>query len=92
MTDNTLLNNWSECLREDCRLSYTPGPSTDMLFTQEYDKHGNALNENPNTTTNIVRCSACNGKWLESCQGKTVTVKRITEENSQKTATYVRTP
>ncbi len=51
MTDNTLLNNWSECLREDCRLSYTPGPSTLTGFTQEYDKRGTPLHEDPKPTT-----------------------------------------
>ncbi len=79
MTDKTIPDNWADCPTEDCRLSYTQGASTCMAFTQEYDKHGKALHEDPNTTTNIVRCSACNGVWLESCQGKTVTVKRMEE-------------
>lgn len=77
MTDNTIPDNWADCPREDCRLSYTQGSSTLIGFTQEYDKRGNPLHEDPNTTTNIVKCSACGGQWLESCQGKIVTVKRM---------------
>lgn len=57
------------CARDDCRLIEN-GPSTTTAAYNPpmWDKHGNNLNSDMNTTTRPVRCLSCGKSWMEQWQ------------------------
>ena len=48
---------------DDCRFSCGPMSSTLLAWIPQFDRDGNALNDNPNTTSGTVSCSHCNKTW-----------------------------
>lgn len=59
----------------DCRVSLEGGVSTLVGWTPVYDRHGQLLNEDPNTHTQGAYCGACRKRWTVSqTAGKTTIV------------------
>lgn len=57
------------CSRDDCRL--TPnGPETTTMayYPSVWDKQGNNLNPDMNTTSKNLRCLTCGKSWTEQWQ------------------------
>ncbi len=53
-----------DCEREDCRYYASGGQiSTCMYFQPVYDKHGNNINPDRNSTSGEMFCSVCKRKW-----------------------------
>lgn len=50
-----------------------------MYFPPVYDKHGNNLNPDGNTTSSDVTCSTCNKKWNSSTRFGETTYTEISE-------------
>jgi len=53
-----------ECPRQDCRFSYGGGSSTLAYYIPIYDKNGNNINPDKNTTTFNVNCLTCGKMWV----------------------------
>ena len=72
-----------DCPREDCRVVYHGSSTTLMGWSQIYDKKGNPVGNDPNTTTSSFTCSACGKRWrIESQPGKADTVEVFKREVS----------
>lgn len=66
-------NRFPICDREDCRFSEGMSTMTAMHWTPVYDKRGNLLNSNPNTSRTHVGCSTCGKDWMRvTSSGETV--------------------
>ena len=65
-------NNPNPDCGRDCRFQYGVSMTTAMYFQPVYDKHGNNLNPDGNTTSGDVTCVVCRKKWTYCTQyGKT---------------------
>lgn len=53
-----------ECEREDCIFVVKTEMTTCMYFQPIYDKNGNNINPDGNTTSGEMVCSTCNKKWF----------------------------
>lgn len=68
-----MMNPNPKCQSEDCRFNYGSGMTTDAYYSPVYDKYGNNLNPDGNTTSGYVACSTCDKRWDYSTQyGKTI--------------------
>lgn len=71
---NSVLNvqknhmNPNPTCEKDCRFYYGVSMTTAMYYTPVFDKHGNNLNPDGNTTTSEVSCSVCGRKWVSKSQ------------------------
>ena len=80
---NTALNvqqnpmNPNPNCEKDCRFHYGVSMTTAMYFTPVYDKHGNNLNPDMNTTTSNVTCGVCGKEWVSRFQGGKSTFEEI---------------
>ncbi len=62
------------CSRDDCRIQHGASTTTAAYYPPVYDKHGNNLNPDMNTTTTNKRCLSCGKSWNESYQNGKVTI------------------
>ena len=53
---------------KDCRFHFGVSMTTAMYFPPVFDKHGNNLNPDGNTTSSEVSCSVCGRKWMSITQ------------------------
>lgn len=67
-----LMSNPNPSCEKECRFSYGPTFTTAMYFTPVFDKHGNNLNPDGNTSSSEVHCAVCGKSWTSRTQyGKT---------------------
>lgn len=59
------LNPNPEC-DKDCRFHYGVSVTTAMYYSPVFDKYGNNLNPDGNTTSGEITCSVCERKWSYS--------------------------
>jgi len=52
-----------DCPREDCRLQYRGSSTTLLGWLPTYDKKGNQIGRDPNTTTSSYNCLTCGVSW-----------------------------
>lgn len=52
-----------DCSSEECRISFEGGVTTTMAWYPTYDKRGNQIAADPNTTTSFASCSTCRKSW-----------------------------
>jgi hypothetical protein len=57
------------CESDDCAITSGYTTITCMGWTPTYDKRGNLLNRNPNTTTASYRCTTCKAEWIVKSGG-----------------------
>ncbi len=57
------MNPNPNCEREDCRFCVGVEMSTCVYYSPIYDKNGNNLNPDGNSTSGEISCSTCNKKW-----------------------------
>jgi hypothetical protein len=62
---------------KECRFSYGPTVTTAMYYSPVFDKHGNNLNPDGNTSFSEVSCYVCNQSWYASTQYGKTTFKLI---------------
>lgn len=56
----------------ECRFRVGMGMTTCVYYPPTYDKHGNNINPDRNTTSGKVWCDACDRTWWYSkCLGET---------------------
>ena len=48
---------------KDCRFVYGPTMTTCMYYPPVYDKHGNNINPDMNSTSGAVDCNVCKKHW-----------------------------
>lgn len=58
------------CERNDCRISFGYAETTCLGWNPVYDRNGALLNQNPNKTSRVVSCSACQRRWRVSTNGR----------------------
>lgn len=51
-----------------CRYRIDRSVTTAMFYTPIYDKCGNNVNQDGNTTMNTITCVTCNRNWLAKTQ------------------------
>lgn len=49
---------------KDCRFQYGVSMTTAMYYAPVYDKHGNNLNPDGNSTSAEVTCGVCGRQWM----------------------------
>ena len=85
---NPLMSNPNPNCDKECRFQYGVAMTTAMYFAPVYDKHGNNLNPDGNTTTGSVTCNVCGKRWTSVSQfGKTEFLE--IKEPVQKSSTSV---
>jgi len=47
----------------ECRFIYGPSFTTALHYERVYDKNGNLISQDPNTTTGTVNCIICSKRW-----------------------------
>lgn len=62
---------------KDCRFNYGPTVTTAMYFAPIFDKHGNNLNPDGNSSFNEVACYLCQRSWYATTKYGTTTFKLI---------------
>jgi hypothetical protein len=62
---------------KECRFSYGPTVTTAMYYSPVFDKHGNNLNPDGNTSFSEVSCYVCHQSWYASTQYGKTTFKLI---------------
>lgn len=63
---------------KDCRFRISGGVTTCMYFEPVYDKHGNNVNPDGNTTTGTIQCDVCNRWWQYKTQYSKTTFTEMT--------------
>ena len=53
------------CERSDCRIEHRGCSTTLMGWAQTYDKNGDPVGRDPNTTRSHYACHACSAEWVE---------------------------
>jgi len=53
-----------DCERTDCVVQQGMSMTTVMGWIPTFDKYGNPLNKDPNTTTTHMSCLVCGKTWL----------------------------
>lgn len=60
-----------DCQRQDCQISLCEQSTTLMGWSRSYDKGGNQIGRDPNTTTARYQCATCGKRWkVESRDGE----------------------
>jgi hypothetical protein len=62
-----------DCPQEDCRITFGMMTRTLMAWQPSYDKKGNMMGGDPNTTTQSVSCQTCGKTWQVKSQYDKVT-------------------
>lgn len=65
--------NPNPACQKECRFSYGPTMTTAMYYTPVYDKHGNNLNPDMNSTSGSVDCPVCGKHWTYITKGSNTT-------------------
>lgn len=80
--DATISSLTSGCKRDDCRIEFLGSSQTLLGWSVEYDKYGNMVTHDPNTTTSEYKCRIC-GKWwkVEEKWGMEPKITRRDKEN-----------
>lgn len=55
-----------DCNRTDCVIIEENSTTTLIGLTPTYDKWGNVLNKNLNTTTSQMKCLKCDKQWVRT--------------------------
>lgn len=71
------MQNPDSTCKKECRFSYGPTVTTAMYFAPIYDKHGNNLNPDGNTSYYEVSCSVCSNSWYGTTKYGETTFKLI---------------
>jgi hypothetical protein len=58
------------CERTDCAIADQGQTSTLIAVTPVYDRNGNPIYRDPNTTTAHYRCMTCGKTWAVRSQGR----------------------
>jgi hypothetical protein len=74
--DLIMLNPNPDC-KQDCRFQDHGSMTTAMYYAPVYDKHGNNLNPDGNTTTTAISCSVCGKQWSASTRYNETTFKEV---------------
>ena len=53
---------------KECRIQFGAGMTTCAYYPPVYDKHGNNINPDRNTTSGDCWCQTCGKKWWYSTQ------------------------
>ncbi len=61
----------------ECRFKESASFTTAMGWERVYDKHGNLITQDPNSTTGTIHCVACNKHWSYTSQAGVVKYKEI---------------
>lgn len=61
-----------EC-KKNCRYRIDRSVTTAMFYTPIYDKHGNNVNHDQNTTMSTITCTTCDKTWLVTIKGSETT-------------------
>lgn len=75
------VNNPDPKCAKDCRFGNGPAMTTAAYYHPVYDKHGNNLNPDMNTTTSTVWCYTCGREWTYISQGDNVEFKLNTDNS-----------
>lgn len=62
---------------KDCRFHIGTAMTTCMYYPPVYDKHGNNLNPDGNSTYGDMSCSVCNRRWSYSTRLGETTFKEF---------------
>lgn len=73
---NQMKNPNPDC-QLDCRFHDLGSMTTCMYFPPVFDKHGNNVNPDGNTTTSSVRCSVCDKTWTSTTKYGETTFKEV---------------
>ena len=65
----------------ECRFRVGMGATTCVYYPPVYDKHGNNINPDRNTTTGSMSCYTCGKKWSYRTQLGETEYKEYTDEN-----------
>jgi hypothetical protein len=71
------MQNPDPTCEKECRFSYGPTVTTAMYYSPVFDKHGNNLNPDGNTSFSEVSCYVCQRSWYTSTQYGKTTFKLI---------------
>jgi len=63
---------------KECRIAFGPGVTTCAYYPPVYDKNGNNINPDRNTTSGNCSCMACGKAWTYSTQLDVTTYKEMT--------------
>ena len=58
-----MMNPNPTCQNENCRFHFGLSMTTAAYYPPVYDKHGNNINPDMNTTSGSVDCSTCKKHW-----------------------------
>ena len=72
------MSNPNPTCDKDCRFAVGVSMSTAMYFQPVYDKHGNNLNPDGNTTTSTVSCGVCGKSWVSRTRLGETTFQEVT--------------
>lgn len=75
------MQNPNPLCEKDCRFSYGPTVTTVMYYAPIFDKHGNNLNPDGNTSSSEISCYFCKKSWYATTKYGKITFKLI-EHNS----------
>lgn len=64
----------------DCRFQIGMSSTTLAYFAPIYDKHGNNVNPDRNTTTTQIHCNVCGKSWIGSTRLDSTTYTEIPKE------------
>lgn len=62
---------------KECRFVNGPMFTTSMYFPPVYDKHGNNVNPDGNSSSGKVKCVICNRQWMMNEQYGQTTYEEI---------------
>ena len=62
---------------KDCRFTTGAGSRTCAYYQPIYDKHGNNINPDMNTTTYSMSCLVCGMEWLVEEQNGKTTIEEL---------------
>lgn len=62
----------TDCKR-NCRYRIDRSVTTAMFYTPIYDKLGNNVNHDQNTTMSTITCTTCEKTWLVTIKGSDIT-------------------
>ena len=60
---NTIARLTEDCERDDCKVVCHGSSMTCIGWTQSYDKRGNPIDRDPNTTETRYECVRCGKVW-----------------------------
>lgn len=67
---------------KECSFGCGPSMTTAAYYPPVYDKHGNNINPDMNTTSAPIWCYTCGREWVSISRGNDTAFK-LTKDNSQ---------